>query len=299
MSGKFFKVWGWSRTERQKPRAGMSRTTRLVIRYKLLSTFLFVSTGVAFQGAPPPAQNPMREAREVRVAREVMVQAIEEGRLISPAGASAWDLYQRYVRLPLSFSERQEADDRIVIALGTAGDRILDSYRRGDPVVPLGAAAYEEGARLFGYASEIAPLDLELQAKAKFMEGQMLIEGGEVRQGIQALRQSVALDPGAAYSYNAIGIAYLRQKRWSDAIENFQAAADRAEKWVYPRFNLFRAYCGLSRFRDAERELRAGIALEDELGIEYSYLHYNLGMLYLYQGRVPEAELEFQRAQRS
>jgi hypothetical protein len=109
MRGKFLKVWGCkSNLERKKSRSGMSATTRLVVRYKLLSTFLFVSTGAAFQGAPQPDQNPIREAREA------MVQAIEDGRLVSPTGDSAWDLYQRYVQYPLEQSQRREANDRIV-----------------------------------------------------------------------------------------------------------------------------------------------------------------------------------------
>jgi len=50
------------------------------------------------------------------------------------------------------------------------------------------------------------------------------------------LREAVSLDPEAAYSYNALGIAYMEQQRWNEAIENFRAASARAEKWVYPDF---------------------------------------------------------------
>ena len=90
MRGKFLKVWGWTSTfGRQKSRSGMSATTRLIIRYKLVSTFLFVTTAAASQGAPQTAQktaqNPIREARVT------MVQDIEEGRQVSPTGDSAWD----------------------------------------------------------------------------------------------------------------------------------------------------------------------------------------------------------------
>lgn len=153
MRNKFLKVWAWTRTKRQKSRPGMSRTTRLVIRYKLVSTFLFVTTGAAFQGSPQPAQNPMPEARAARAA---MVQAIEEDRLVSPAGNSAWDHYQSYVRYPLGETERHEADDQMVIARGSAGDRILAAYRHGDQVISMHAASYAAGARLFGYAGEVA-----------------------------------------------------------------------------------------------------------------------------------------------
>lgn len=292
MEGKFLKIWSWTK-RREKPRSGMSSATRLVIRYKLLSTFLTVSTAAAFQSAPQSEQAPALQAQQA------MVHAIEEGRLVWPVGNSAWDHYQRYVLRPLSDNQRHEADDRMVIALGSAGDQILFTYRRGNEVIPLGAAKYEEGARLFGYASEIDPLDLQLQAKAKFMEGQLLIEKHEHSEGIQALRQSIVLDPNAAYAYNALGIVYLQQKRWKEAVANFRAATERAEMWVYPRFNLFRAYTRLNRLQEAERELRTGIEIGDALGTEYSYLHYNLAVLYLYQGRFQEADVEFRHAERT
>ncbi|HWP85299.1 MAG TPA: tetratricopeptide repeat protein [Terriglobia bacterium] len=241
----------------------------------------------AAQGAAPTEQEQVRQAME---------QAIAEGRLVSPGGNSAWDLYQRYLQFPMDEDQRLEADDQMVIALASAGDRVLWAYRRGDQVIPLDAARYEEGARLFSYASEIAPDDIALQAKAKFMEGRALVENRQFDQGIQVLRQAIALDPNAAYSYNALGIAYMEQQRWNEAIENFRAAAARAEKWVYPRFNLSRVYASQNRFSEAEAELQAGIAIENELGLKYSYLHYNLGVIYLYQGRLREAEEEFRRA---
>ena len=293
MEGKFLKIWGWKTTGRPKTGAGMSSVTRLVIRYKLLSTFLSVSTAAAFQGAPPPEQTPAQEARQA------MVQAIDEGRLVSPLGNSAWDHYESFVRSLPKEGQRLEADDQMVIAFASAGDQILCEYRRGEQVVSLDAASYEEGARLFGYASEIAPFDLALQAKAKFMAGQAQAKKGNFSEAARALQQAVSLDPAAAYSYNALGQVYLEQGRWGDAIENFRSATARAGKWIYPRFNLFQAYMQMNRFSDAEEELQIGIEIENELGISYSYLHYNLARLYLYQGRYQEAAVEFRRAQAS
>jgi tetratricopeptide (TPR) repeat protein len=241
----------------------------------------------ALQGAVPS---------EEEVVRNSLEQAIQDGRLLSPAGNNAWDLYQRYLTYPLGEDERVEADDQMVIALASAGDRVLSSYRRGDQVIPLDANAYREGAQLFGYAAEISPDDLALQSKAKFMAGRAAVENRQFDEGIQLLRQAVSLDPDAAYAYNGLGIAYMEQQRWNEAIENFRAASARAEMWIYPRYNLSRVYASLSRFDEAERELRAGIAIENELGLNYPYLHYNLGVLYLYRGRLREAGEQFRRA---
>ena len=167
----------------------------------------------------------------------------------------------------------EDVQDELLIALATAGDRVLGAYRRGDAVIPLTATNYQEGAQLFGRASELAPFDDSLVNKARFMEGRALVENRQYQQGIEVLLEVVAADPDAPYTYNALGIAYMEQQQWNDAIRNFRLAIDRAEKWVYPHYNLSRVYAALSRFPEAEEELRHGIALGEELGLRYSYLY--------------------------
>jgi tetratricopeptide (TPR) repeat protein len=88
----------------------------------------------------------------------------------------------------------------------------------------------------------------------------------------------------------------MHQQQWTRAVENFQMASARAEKWVYPHYNLARVYTGQQKYRKAEQELKKGIAIGNELGLKYSYLYYNLGVLYLFQGRSLEAEQQFRRS---
>lgn len=233
---------------------------------------------------------PISPADELRYQ---FAQSIREGRLLAPAGNNAIELHQRYTALPVTEDERDEADENLVIALASAADKVLWAYRRGDQVIKLDAAKYEEGARLYAKASEIAGDDIQLEAKAKFMAGRALVENRQFTTGITTLQQAISLDPDAAFAYNALGIAHMEQQRWNDAISHFKTASEKAEKWVYPHYNLARVYAGLQRYREAEEEFRAGIQLGQELGLKYSYLHYNLGVMYLFQGRLPQAEEQF------
>lgn len=233
------------------------------------------------------------ESAEVRTAFQ---GAVREGRLLQPAGNNAWDLYQRYLQLAVSQQDKEAMQEDLVIALATAGDRVLADYRRGDQMIKLDAAKYEEGAQLFGRAMQLDPQDTTLPPKAKFMTGRALVANRRYSEAISVLREAIALDPDAAYSYNALGIAYMEQQQWNEAIESFRAALARAEKWIYPRFNLGYVYTKLRRFREAEQEYKRGIELGIELGRKYSYLHLNLGFLYLQQGRFPEAEQQFRKA---
>ena len=123
-----------------------------------------------------------------------------------------------------------------------------------------------------------------------------MVENHRYAEAVSTLREAIAIDPDAAYSYNALGIAYLDQKSWNDAVTNFKAASERAEKWVYPRYNLARVYTAQKRYREAEQEFKKAIEIGSDLGLKYGYLHYNLGVLYLFQGRTADAEQQFRRS---
>lgn len=228
--------------------------------------------------------------------RQAFERSLSAGDLLAPPRDNAWEIFERYQQLPVPDAQKESAQEDLLIALATAGDKVLGAYRRGDALIPLTAQDYEQGARLFDRASQLDPDDPSLTLKARFLEGRSLIERRQFDQGMELVRQVIAADPQAAYSYNALGIAYMEQKRWNEAIQNFRLASDRAEKWIYPRYNLSRAYAALSRFREAEQELLAAIRLGSDLGLKYSYLHYNLGILYLFQGRNNDSEQQFRRA---
>lgn len=223
-------------------------------------------------------------------------RAIRETRLVAPAAENAWELYQRYLQQPVAQEQKDTMQEELIVALGTAGDRILADYRRGDQVVRLDAAAYGRGAQLFSRASQLDPSERSYQAKAKFMLGRAMVASRRYPEAIAALREAASLDPEAAYTYNALGIAHMEQGQFNDAITNFNSALQRAENWIYPRFNLGFVYSQLNRFRDAEQEYKKGIDLGQQLGRKYAYLHLNLGVLYLQQNRSRDAEEQFKRA---
>ncbi len=228
--------------------------------------------------------------------RVALQQAIREGRLIAPAGNNAWEIFQRYSSLAVSQDARDAAQEELIAALGTAGDRVLSAYRRGDQVVRLDAAKYEEGAQLFARAGQLDPDERSYQAKARFMAGRAAVENGRYTDAITILREAISLDPAAAYSYNALGIAFMQQRQFDDAIANFRAALERAENWVYPRFNLAFVYASMQRSREAEAEYKKAIEVGAALGMRYSYLHLNLAGLYMQQKRFEDAEQELRRA---
>lgn len=227
-------------------------------------------------------------ASDLRLAFD---RAIKEGRLLAPAGQSAWELYQNLVQSPVPQAEKEDARDSLAIALEDEGQKILVSYLRGD-AMPLNAAQYRRGAELFSKAFDLASDFPKLKAKARFCDGRALLMENKYGEAESPLQESIKIDPDGAYSYNALGIDYLNLRRYNEAVQYFRSAVERAPKWAYPHYNLALIYTEMNRLQDAERSYKDAIAR----GPNYSYLHLNLGELYLRMNRQPDAERELRRA---
>ena len=100
------------------------------------------------------------------------------------------------------------------------------------------------------------------------------------------------IDPGAAYGFNALGIAYLEQAQYDKAIPAFRDAVRRAQHWSYPLHNEALAYVETGDYRSAIRAYQEAIRLTPQ----YSYLPYNLGLVYQRLNRRKDAEASYRKA---
>ena len=167
-----------------------------------------------------------------------------------------------------------------------------------------------------------------LQARAAFERGLKHFNDREASQALAALREAVALDGSSAVYRDTLGLVFTELQRPDLATEQFQRAvvldpryADahfhlgvalaEAGRWeeagvayrkalslptlTVPHFahqNLGLALYHLSRYREAEEQLRFAIGLEPQMGLAY----YNLGLVLAAQGRREDARLAFGRA---
>jgi tetratricopeptide (TPR) repeat protein len=219
-------------------------------------------------------------------------QAIQDGRLLAPKLQNAWDQYRQLLQSNAPQSEKDDARDALAVSLEDAGQKILQTYLRGD-ASPLSAQDYRTGEAYFSRAAELNPDEKKLQAKARFCAGRALLSDRRLTDAEAALRDSVRIDPGGAYAYNALGKAYTDMGRADDAVKEFHTAFDNAPRWAYPHFNLAYMYVRTRRYREAEAEYKAAI----DRGPNYAYLYRNLGSLYLEQlHRQDDAEKAFKKA---
>jgi tetratricopeptide (TPR) repeat protein len=174
------------------------------------------------------------------------------------------------------------------ITLENEGDELLLRYQEGDEIPQL-KADFVNGLRAFNGALALSPDSLYLQARATFCEGRVAIFDRRFVEAQRLLERSTRLDPGAAFSFNALGIAYLEQARYFEARQAFLDAIARAPFWAYPRHNLALTLTQIGAYDDAIRTYREAIALAPQ----YSYLPYNLGLLYQRINRRGEAQAAY------
>ena len=141
-------------------------------------------------------------------------------------------------------------------------------------------------------ATRLTPESLYLEGRKDFFRGRALLFTKNYPAAADLLEQSVRIDPGAAYGYNALGISYLEQADFRKAIPAFRDAAHRAPLWSYPLHNLALAYVESGDYRGAIRSYQQAMKITPQ----YSYLPYNLGLVYQRTNRRKEAEQSYRLA---
>ncbi|MGP0070939.1 MAG: tetratricopeptide repeat protein, partial [Bryobacteraceae bacterium] len=112
----------------------------------------------------------------------------------------------------------------------------------------------------FRTASEFNPLDLQPRiALARLLElMHRYLEAEAVYQRV------IAQAPDHPQALKALGAMALKRYDWAGALEHLRAAAKSDPKNIQVRIDLGRAFCGLSRWDDAERNYKS--ILEDSPG---------------------------------
>lgn len=238
-------------------------------------------TRLAPAGAPAPSAT----------EREEFEQALTARRLLPSAERNA---FQALAKLrPLLRPEQYDVEKRrLRVALEDMGQQVLLQYLTGDQV-PQKREDFLAGAAHFSSALLLTDAHQFLESRALFCEGRAaLFDRGDYARGIDLLERATRLDPDRAYSYNALGIAYLEQARYADAISAFRDARRRAPFWAYPLHNLALTYTQVGDYDAAIKAYERAMRLAPR----YSYLPYSLALVHQRLNRLDEAERLLRRA---
>ncbi len=178
-------------------------------------------------------------------------------------------------------------------ALEIKGQQVLLRYLQGDQI-PQTREDFLAGAAYLEQAKVLTPESLLLEARAAFCLGRVAIFDKDYPRARTLLERAAKLDPAGAYSFNALGIAYLEQADYERAAAAFRDAIRRAGRWAYPYHNLALTYLQRGDYTNAVATYRDAI----EQAPDFAYLSYNLGLVYQKLNRGREAEKAFLEAER-
>ena len=221
---------------------------------------------------------------------ELFEKAIREGRILPTDNQSAFELLG-------AMKSRLKAEDypaeaaKLRVALEDKGQQVLLEYLAGD-ATPQKRESFFDGTRYFEAAELLAPDSLFLESRKVFCQGRVAIFDKDYRRAAELLERAVGMDPERAYSYNALGIAYLERADYDRAVLAFRDATRRAPYWAYPLHNLALALSEKGAFADAIRAYDRGMLLAPKA----AYLPYNLGLLYQRMNRGKDAETMYRKA---
>jgi tetratricopeptide (TPR) repeat protein len=200
--------------------------------------------------------------------------AVESGRLLPEQPGNAFEQLRKF-ETSLPPEQYLTLASQLRVALENQAQQILLKYLAGDEI-PQVRQDFVKGADFASAALRLAPDSLYLDARRAFFEGRALLFDKQYKKGADLLETCLRLDPSGAYSYNALGIAWLEQGQFAPAISAFRDAIARAPHWIYPLHNLALAQVEAGEYDAALRTYKEAIRLRPEA----SYLPYNMGLVY-------------------
>ena len=242
----------------------------------------------ALQTSAKPA--PQRVVNRINRNLALYDDALDNGRIVPETPESAF-IALKQLEKDLQPQEFAVEQGRLRIALEDRAQQVLLRYLEGDQI-PQTRDDFLSGALYLEAAKSLPPDSTAVESKKQFFRGRALIFEKKYREAAAVLEMAARLDPRGAYSYNALGIAYLEQANYSRAELAFRDAIQRAPHWAYPWHNLALSYTETGNYDAAIHAYREGMRLAPQ----YSYLPYNLGLVYQRLGQREDAKAAYNKA---
>ncbi len=226
---------------------------------------------------------------------------LEQARRRVRSGAEIADP-EALARAAANASPEQVEETRLT--LEDAGQAVIRRYLEGDEAAP-GPEWFRAGASYYRAAAALVPGSAMYRSRALFCEARLEMFLVPLERNPSARARIVAadvmpklwaaqrLDPEAAYTLNAMGIAHLESGLYEDARRYLSDAVRRQPDWAYPRHNLALTYMQQGRSRDAVDAFGRAI----DSAPNYAYLHHNLALLYQRLNRRRDAETSYRKAE--
>jgi tetratricopeptide (TPR) repeat protein len=172
--------------------------------------------------------------------------------LASKNVGQAWQQYQQLVQTAPNEPQRKALEITFSGIFEAIGQQAISNYVQAS-INTVSRHSFRQGAEAFRLLKTINATDPTIEAKYLFCEGRALIEENRAQEAIEVLRQAAKLDPRAAHTWNALGLAYEKRNENDKAFEAYKRAAELAPAWAAPVFHVGDHYFRQRKFDKAER----------------------------------------------
>jgi tetratricopeptide (TPR) repeat protein len=180
-------------------------------------------------------------------------------------------------------------------------------YRRGLQAVEYAMTVEKSGYQPISDAVKLVAgtdrnFDFKLAKAAaggskEFQAGVAAFNSGQFEQAVTQFQAAIAQAPAVPALHVNLAMAYFRLKRPADAVASLEKAAALGPGDAAVQYQLGSAYVDMQAYDKAVVALQQGLAARPDLGKDplAAEATATLGAVYFAQGKVPEAEAEFQR----
>ena len=216
-------------------------------------------------------------------------QAARAGKLVSPPGTAAFDLYQRLKAGGLSPVTRDRMRTEVLPKLTSAGEALLKKLYDG---ADLAEPEQEQLIRIYEWAADVDGQNAALRARRAYAVAYRAASRKADAEALASLREAFQSDSQWALPFRDVARLYARAGNYPNAEYFYQQTLQLAPRWALPALELAKLALEHKRLAEAELAFRRAIEADPTSPAPWS----QLGFLYELQMRKVEAEAAYERA---
>jgi tetratricopeptide (TPR) repeat protein len=204
----------------------------------------------------------------------------------------AFALYQQLINQAPADPQRASIEMALAGVFESVGQTAINAYVQSSGMM-LRRGMFKEAADAYRNLKTIQPtVTREIDAKHLFCEGRAMIEELRFGDAVTQLRNAAILDPKAAYTHHALGLAYRGLKDYDKAIASLQRAVELSPAWALPQIQLGAIHLERGRSGKAQEAFSEAAQRDPSNYIP----HEQLAHIFLKSGKYKEAEAEAELA---
>jgi Flp pilus assembly protein TadD len=203
-------------------------------------------------------------------------------RLRNGQALEAWDSY-RNQEFPAA--QRAAAAAFMGDALEELGQACVNDYVQSTATGPK-KLMLRRAVDAYERLQLLRPNDPDIETRKIFCRGRLQIAEGQFAAAVTSLQEALKRDPQFACAHNALGVAFGRLNRGSDARKAFEAAARLTPEWGLPPFQIASQLIAAGKLKEAVPFLEDAVKYSPRsVGTRWSLLRLNRSL-----GRLADAE---------